>query len=163
MTRSVKLPLENIIETAELASSYNLNHIPELINRLSSADAAVRYWAAIGCAVRGKNANAAKSKLKELLQDSYGNVRIAAAEALCKMGCKEEAMAVLIKEMNNQNPSIQLHALNVLDAIENDIKSELEDIISKAPTNLKRNEDIRKSYIHLLKKLKPDWDNHTIR
>jgi arylsulfatase A-like enzyme len=163
MTHSTDFPMDKIIETAEWASAKDRDRLPELSNRLSDADAAVRYWAATGFAILGKNDDSARPALKRLLQDPYANVRITAAEALCKMGSNEAAMELLIEEINNDNPSVQLHALNVLDALEDDTKERIEDIITMAPRNLKTNENIRKSYIYLVKKLKAGKDDQNLQ
>jgi arylsulfatase A-like enzyme len=160
MTHADDFPIDQIIATAEMATSKKRKHLAELINRLSNDDPGVRYWAATGCAILGKKAREALPELKKLLDDPFANVRITAAEALCKIGRKKEALELLLKEMNNQNPRVQLHALNVLDALEYETKEILKELMSGIPLNIKTDDYIRHSYIQLIKKLKPGWEDY---
>jgi arylsulfatase A-like enzyme len=162
MTHADNFPMERIIETAEMASIQNMIHLPELIKRLSDDEPGVRYWAATGCAIQGEQAIKAMPELTKLLKDPVADVRITAAEALCKMGSKKESLKLLVSEMKNDNPRVQLHALNVLEALEDDTKSVLNDIMSGVPREIETDDYFRKSFTHLIKKLKPGWEDYII-
>jgi len=162
MTHKENFPMEQIIETAEIASGNNLKFLPELITQLSNKEPTVRYWAATGCAILGAKANKAIPKLKELLNDPVANVRISSAEALCKMGYKQKSLDLLVREMKNDNPSVQLHALNVLDALEDDAKLVLKDIISWVPWAKDTDVYFHQVFTQLIKKLKPGWDDYIV-
>ncbi len=162
MTHAANFPIEQIIETAELASEKDAKNLPELIKRLSYKEPAIRYWAATGCTILGQKAKKAKPKLKELLNDPVADVRITTAEALCKLGDKKLSLDLLVNELKSNNPGIQLHALNVLDALEDDTKTVLKDVI-QVGTRLKNSDpDFHKAFTQLIKKLKPGWEDYVI-
>ncbi len=81
--------MDKIIETAEMASSRDVMHLPEIIKRLTDENSSVRYWAAVGCSVLKEQSVIAKESLIELLDDSEIAVRIASAEALYHIGEKK--------------------------------------------------------------------------
>jgi hypothetical protein len=162
MTHAEDFPMERIIETAEMASIKDIIYLPELIKRLSDNESGVRYWAATGCAIRGEQAVEAMSELTKLLKDPVADVRITAAEALCKMGSKEESLNLLVREIKNDNPRVQLHALNVLDVLEDDTRAVLKDIMSAVPREIKTDDYFHKSFTQLIKKLKPGWEDYII-
>lgn len=105
--------LKKIIETAEMASLRNPKFIPELIQRLRSRDASVRYWAATGLQIL--KAQAGRNSLLKALEDNEPAVRIAAAEALYYLGEKQLSVAVLIKALDNGNQAARVQAINALD------------------------------------------------
>ncbi|HVR83153.1 MAG TPA: sulfatase-like hydrolase/transferase [Planctomycetota bacterium] len=81
-----RYPMARILEAAELASRRDESSVPQLIERMKDSDAAIRYWAAVGCSVRGKKAAPAIAALGELQSDSSPCARIAASEALVRLG-----------------------------------------------------------------------------
>lgn len=88
-THSAKYNIKKIIETAEMASSKDGKYLNALITRLQDNDPDIRYWAATGCAILGKEATRAKNNLEALLYDSEPSVQVAAAEALYGLGEKK--------------------------------------------------------------------------
>ncbi len=162
LTHGTDFPMDRIIETAEIASIKDIKNLQELIKRLSDNEAAVRYWAATGCAILGEKAKTAMPELKKLLKDPVADVRITSAEALCKMGYKKEPLGLLVNEMKNKNPRVQLHALNVLDALEDDAKTVLKDIMSGVPGRIKTDNYFHRAFNPLIKKLKPGWDDYIV-
>jgi hypothetical protein len=162
MTHADDFPMERIIETAEMASIKNIRHVPELIKRLSDDEPGVRYWAAAGCAILGEQAVKAMPELIKLLKDPVADVRITAAEALCKMGFKKESLNLLVRELKNDNPRVQLHALNVLDALEDDTRAVLKDIMTGTPRGIETDNYFHKCFTQLIKKLKPGWEDYII-
>jgi len=160
MTQSKNYPIDDIIEMAEIASSKNVKFLPKLDQALTHADSAVRYWAASGCTILEKEAEPVMGKLKKLLNDPVAEVRIAAAEGICKLGNKKESLDLLVKEMKSENPHSRLHAINVMDALEDDAKLVLKELINWG----KQETDgyFRRAHIQLIKKLKPGWEDYDV-
>jgi arylsulfatase A-like enzyme len=140
LVRTKDFPMERIIETAEIASAGDINTLPELINRMSDKESSVRYWATTGIVILGKEAGAAENVLIEALEDESADVRIAAAEALCNLGRKENAIPVLKKEMFSSNTKVALYAINVLNLV-------IEDTQSLLPILEKLNQQSEDKYI----------------
>lgn len=113
-------PLERILETAELASLLKADALPQLRKAFADTDSAVRYWAALGVLMRGKDAvAAAHAELDQALADRAPSVRIAAAEALGTYGSAADvarALPVLTELCGVQKNGLHvaLQALNAL-------------------------------------------------
>jgi uncharacterized sulfatase len=118
-----KYPLERILDMAELASSLRAEAADKLRVGLKDNDSAVRYWAALGLLMRGKDAVGAEAAgLRGLLKDATKPVRIVAAEALAKFGGPgdlEAALKVLVECGHPGKNTIynSLAALNALDRL----------------------------------------------
>jgi len=117
MVRRRNFTMERIVITAELATLKDENKLDEIINRMKDTDSAVRYWAATGCAVLAKKAKPAAAVLETLLNDESADVRIAAAEALCRMEMTQAALPVIERALSHKNDKVALHAVNVLQAL----------------------------------------------
>jgi arylsulfatase A-like enzyme len=122
-----KYPLEDILATAEKASSLREDATAELAAELAAAtDDAVRYWAAMGLLMRGKTAVEAHADvLRRALEDSSPYVRVATAEALGTYGSDEDIAAAL-KALGELAPPVggpenngflAIAALNAIDAL----------------------------------------------
>ena len=118
--RSGDYPLKEIVETAEMASSKDLQYLDELIKGLQHENPIIRYWAAIGCTVLGENAASAENDLQQLLRDKEGSVRIAAAEAIYHLGDEGMALTTLIHALKSKNIMARVQALNVLESMGRD-------------------------------------------
>jgi uncharacterized sulfatase len=133
-----KYPLEKIMATAELASMLKPQALDELVERLDNSDSAVRYWAALGILMRGKDAVAEqKAALDKSLADESPNVRIIAAEALGRYGSPadaKKAIAVLLDLASPEKtgPFVSLLASNGLDALGEKIRP-LKETINALP------------------------------
>lgn len=129
-----KYPLLRILTTAELASDRSPAGLSELLEALDDDHSAVRYWAATGFLVRGKEAVRKNgSKLREVLKDPSPSVRIVAAEALAKYGTDEElalALDVLVQNASLEESSlfVAMLALNALDELNEKARSRREQI-----------------------------------
>jgi hypothetical protein len=133
---SGKYPLERVVETAEMASSREAGFLKELTKRLSDPEPAVRYWAATGCTVLGKQAAPAKAALRKGTADTEVSVRIAAAEALYHLGGKEMALSVLKQALTGGNLMARVQALNVLETMNRDALGALptvKELLVKSP------------------------------
>jgi arylsulfatase A-like enzyme len=120
--RSEKYDVKKVIETAEMASLGNPNNLKKLTKLLTNSDPVIRYWAATGCTILGSKAAGAKSRLLPMLSDSEITVRIAAAEAVAKMGEKEKAVDTLIDALKKGNQMARVQALNILDQLGDDAR-----------------------------------------
>ncbi|NUQ62767.1 MAG: sulfatase-like hydrolase/transferase [Pirellulales bacterium] len=110
-------PLDRLLAAADLANRMEPARESELIGLLNDGDPAVRHWGAIGLVALGKEAAAAEGPLRAAIKDASPDVRIAAAEALCRLGRVEEALPVLIAELRHKTPYIRLRTMNVLDRL----------------------------------------------
>ncbi len=115
LLRTGQVPLEQIIEAAELAALGNKENLPQLIQLLSHENKIARYWAATGFLTLGQEAQSAKKPLESALQDPSPNVVIAAAEALYYLGEEEIGLQALIKILDHPDPFARTHALNAID------------------------------------------------
>ncbi len=120
MTTDPSMPLQRIIETAELASTRDAAAVDELIRRLVDQDSGVRYWAATGCAVRGPAARHAGTALHAAVDDESPSVRVVVAEALVLIGNDKVGLGLLDKCLAHHDPRVVLHAVNVVQALGRD-------------------------------------------
>ena len=91
-----KYPIKRIMSAAELASGLDPAALPGLQKLLEDEDSAVRYWAALGILMRGKEAVATtQSSLKKSLTDDSPYVRIIAAHALAQFGTSDDVQLAL--------------------------------------------------------------------
>jgi hypothetical protein len=81
------VPLERILDAAELASLRRPADAARLRAGLGDGDPAVRYWSAVGVGLAGADAvQAASATLARMLSDTEPAPRVAAAEALARYG-----------------------------------------------------------------------------
>jgi len=88
------------------------------------SDPSVRYWGAQGLAMYaqrvGSNVGgqaAAISELESLLKDKSPAPRIAAAEALCKVGRADQGLPVVVAAMDDPQDSVRIQAVAALEKI----------------------------------------------
>lgn len=112
-------PFRRIAEAADLANARDASHLPALRERLQQdADPAVRFWAAVGIGALGPEAGAkALEDLRTALADPSTTVRVASADALCRLEQEEAALPTLIEALKDENEWVRLMAINVLDRI----------------------------------------------
>jgi len=121
-------PLPRIAAAADLANRRD----PALISRLSALltddDAAVRYWGAVGlAAIAGDQAAraSAAASVATAAGDAAPWVRVAAADALCRLGQVEKGLPTLIAAMQDKNEWVRLQAVNALDRLDQDARPAL--------------------------------------
>lgn len=118
-----KFPFARIFATANLASSLKADALPQLRQSLTDSDSAVRYWAALGVLMRGKEAVAAtRADLQKALTDSAPAVRVVAAQALGQHGDKADlgrALPLLTDhaDWSQHDVFTRIAALNALGAL----------------------------------------------
>ena len=88
-----------------------------LADRLDDADSGVRFWAANGLCYLGAKAEPATPKLTKALSDPSPDVRIAAAEVLCRLNHPDAPLPVLVEALEHESPWVRLYSANVLDRI----------------------------------------------
>lgn len=120
--RSGKYDVKRVIEVAEMASLGDPKNIKKLEKKLADPDPVVRYWAVTGCTILGSKAKEAQNTLLVLLDDPEITVRIAAAEALTKLGQKEKPVDTLIAALKTGNRMVRVQALSVLDQLGDDAR-----------------------------------------
>ncbi|REK11223.1 MAG: sulfatase [Planctomycetota bacterium] len=137
-----KYPLERIMATAELASNLEPEATSALVKAFEDGDSAVRYWAAMGLLMRGKDAVAVgHGSLVSALADPSPYVRIVAAEALGRYGQpSDRALAIKVladhADWSDHDVFTAMSALNALDEFPDDvaaIKSKLSGKNGDAP------------------------------
>lgn len=111
-------PIKRVFRMANLASERKVAHLPNLIEALEDPSEPVRWWAAQGCAMLGKDALPAEASLHKRLADASGAVQIAAAEALARLGKPDLALPVLERWIEQEdNGPFAIQAGNVLNRL----------------------------------------------
>ena len=121
-------PLNRIAAAADLANAMNAEGLPNLIALLKDTDPAVRYWGATGIGALGESGRSANDLLRPLLTDRAATVRVAAADALCRLGDYKQALPALTAALADDNPAVRLQAINVLDRLDERARPALEAI-----------------------------------
>ena len=112
-----------IFKAANAASRKGKKNTEQLPGLIRSDDSAVRYWAAMGYLIRGKNGvRKGREALVAALEDKSPSVRIIAAEALGRYGKNIEAKRAAKVLMQYADPAkngicLSMLALNALDVI----------------------------------------------
>jgi uncharacterized sulfatase len=118
-----KYPLEKILAMADLASSRKPGVTAQLQQGLKNDDSGVRYWAAMGLMIRGRDAvAAARDDLRAALSDQSPSVGIVAARALGQYGSDADlalALPVLktLAPPDKNGAYVSIEALNAVDAL----------------------------------------------
>lgn len=123
------IPVDEIIETAEMASLGEQEYIRQLAERLDHNDPSVRFWAAMGLAIAREHASGYEDQLMEQADDPSGVVRIAVAEGLFALGQKTEAFEIIEESLQDNDDHVKLRALNLLEAIDHTLSPGLSDTI----------------------------------
>jgi arylsulfatase A-like enzyme len=116
--RSGKINLNEIINAAEIATVGDVENLKTLQKYLQSRESAVRYWGATGLLILGDKAAPALNDLKAALYDESASVVTVAAEALYKLGEKDEAKRAFLRVLKSPNKFAQCYALNAMDCAE---------------------------------------------
>ena len=112
-----------IFKAANAATRKGKKYTEQLSGLIRSDDSAVRYWAAMGYLIRGKNeVRKGREALVAALEDKSPSVRIIAAEALGRYGNNIEAKRSAKVLMQYADPAkngicLSMLALNALDVI----------------------------------------------
>ncbi|HEY8548812.1 MAG TPA: sulfatase-like hydrolase/transferase [Vicinamibacterales bacterium] len=133
--------VEAVLRAAADASDPDVT-VGTLAARLPAADPAVRFWAATGLLIRGRDAvSASRDALRRLLDDPLPEPRIAAAEALGRFGDDEERAAAVrvlldaadVTRVGHYTSILALNALNHLGNATAETKAVVRALPQKAP------------------------------
>jgi len=122
--REDNVPIDEIIETAEMASFQPEDNLEVLVNRLDHSDPSVRFWAAMGFAISGDAASEYASNLLKKRDDPSGVVQVAVAEALLVAGETTEALNLIEKTLDHPDGHVKLRALNLVETLDDDLITE---------------------------------------
>lgn len=118
--RSGEVDLEKLIEVADQATIATSDDLATLTEFLKSDDPAIRYWGATGLLILKEKAKPVLQQLRMAAKDPSPNVAIVAGEALYRLGEKEEGKKALLTALKATEPFARAHALNAIDAIQED-------------------------------------------
>ena len=104
--------LQRVLDTAERVGLQGQTE--EFVRRLSDADPTVRYWAAIGLRVAGRDAAESKDAIRKALGDSSMPVRVEAAGILVRQLETREALDLLAGILRSRDELAALHAARTL-------------------------------------------------
>jgi HEAT repeat protein len=104
-------PLPELLRAADLASARNPRNLPEFKALLRSPDAALRWWGATGLLALRAAAGDARPALTAALEDPSPDVRLAAAEALARLGPVEPVLPVFRAALRAPDAATRLVAL----------------------------------------------------
>lgn len=158
----VRFPLRRVMAMAELAASAADDALPRLARGLGDGDSAVRYWAAMGCLMRGESGvRATAPRLRAALQDAAPYVRIAAAEALGRYGSDADARKALetllpYADAERHGVFIAMAALNALDYMDGRAKPALDAIAALPRSDPKAHGKFRAYLPNLIAKIRMD-------
>ncbi len=121
-----RFPHRKVLSAAELVGR---SPAPNRVRTaLQSDEPAVRFWAATACLPMGENAKPLTGDLLELLDDPSPVVRIAAAEAVARLGHEQKALEVLTDALRHKQGMTQLYAANALRYLKHQAKQALPDM-----------------------------------
>ena len=129
-----KYPMERIVDAADVASQRDMGELPRLIDLAKDGNQTIRYWAAVGCCVRGSAAKDATAAMETLSKDPSAAVRIAADEALVRFG-QSDKLQSLIKEMGDEKGD-PLLAINTVEALGDLARPAAQQIIARVKAGL---------------------------
>ncbi len=119
-----RYPLKKILAMAELAAGPGSVALPRLKKGLNDNDSAVRYWAAMGLLIRGREGfEFGRDGLWRALRDSSPYVRVVAAEAIGKHGSPADSQAALdvllpAADVQKNGLYVAVAALNAIDELD---------------------------------------------
>jgi len=108
--------IARILDAAELVGRGPTKR-GKLTGLLEDTDPGVRYWAATGLLALGTEAADSTAALRKALKDDSPNVRLVAAEAMCRLGHDKEALPVIVAALESDDERLVLQAAITLAAI----------------------------------------------
>jgi uncharacterized sulfatase len=110
---STTFPQARLLAAAETLDEKD--PLEKLLKLAADEDSAVRWWGVTGLGVRGGKSRAAEETLMKALKDRSAVVRVAAADALRRLGKHEVALPVLAEALEDGNPWVRHEAALGLD------------------------------------------------
>lgn len=115
--RSGEVEVEDLITTAEIATSASEKDIPALKEYLKSQNSVVRYWGATGLLILAEKARPAIAELKTALGDASPDVAVVAAEALYRLGEEEAGREAILAVLRSENSFARVRAINAINCL----------------------------------------------
>jgi HEAT repeat protein len=115
---SPEYPIAEIVRVANIATLKDKKNLPDLTEYLRSDNRIIRYWAATGLLILGKDAESSTNHLTATLRDPSPDVAIVAAEVLYRPGQCQKSMETLLAALENPNVAVRTFALNVIDNLD---------------------------------------------
>lgn len=110
--QSGAVPIDAIIDAADLASLGKAENLEQMKAFLKSDDSAIRYWGATGLLILGQEAMSAVADLKVAVEDESVSVAVVAAEALYLLGEKDDARQGFSRALATDREFAQTLAFN---------------------------------------------------
>jgi uncharacterized sulfatase len=111
-------PMARIAAAADLAGEMSPANVGKLVELLADSDPAVEYWAATGLGALGRQASDAADALAVTASKGPPLVRVAAADALGRIGLVDRALPVLLTGLSDTNEWVRLYAACALDRLD---------------------------------------------
>ncbi|MEM6344486.1 MAG: sulfatase-like hydrolase/transferase [Bacteroidota bacterium] len=111
--------IESILAAAEMVGTSGEG---ALLKNLNAEDSGLRYWGVIGLMQLNEISPEGRARLDGLLNDTSPSVQIAAAEALCRFGNSDKAVAVLGELVQSDQPWLALQAARSIQLIGEDAR-----------------------------------------
>jgi len=115
-----RVPLDGIHQAA---AQVGVASEQVFLKKLESNNSTIRYWGAIGLAVRSEISALAKSKLRRKISDPSAAARIEIANALATHGDITNALPALINATQHENLIVVTHASRIIELLGKRAKS----------------------------------------
>ena len=149
---AASFPIERIFNAAVLSGHFP-NAVNEMLRLFDDEDSAVRFWGVIGLTNAAARDESAVGALQKALQDPSVEVRIVAAEALCRIDRPQAALPVLTDALTHPSEWVRLQAANSLDRIGEKARPVIDAIRKVAEDPSDENLFVRWVLAHTLKQL----------
>jgi len=131
----------------------------EMLRLFDDEDSAVRFWGVIGLTNTAARDEPAVSALQKALNDPSVEVRLVAAEALCRIDRPQAALPVLTEALTHPSEWVRLQAANSLDRIGEKARPAIDAIRTVAEDPSDENLFVRWVLAHTLRQLAREINN----
>jgi arylsulfatase A-like enzyme len=130
-------PLRRVLRVAWRAIARDPKHLDALVADLDDRNEVVRYWAVLGLVMLGEAGRPAVARLAERLDaDPAVHVRVAAAEALARLGDTGRPVAFLAETVDGHDDRrVRLLALNALTELPIAALTPYQDVVARAASS----------------------------
>jgi tetratricopeptide (TPR) repeat protein len=125
-----KVPIEEIIEAAELASYGKVENKLKMVEFLKSKESAIRYWGATGLLLLGEKGKSEIPKLKKAVDDPSVSVAVVAAESLYRLGEKQKAYKGFLRALKTDREFAQTQAMNSIYLVDDNSQLLKEEVVN---------------------------------
>jgi len=152
--QSNEVNMKEIVAAAELASFGKVENKQRMAGFLTSSESAVRYWGATGLLLLGENSASTIPILKKAIHDPSVSVAVVAAEALYKLGEKQEAYKGFKRALKTDREFAQTQAMNAIYLVDDESEALKEEVLNvlKRMKELDRNKYNYRAAMNLVNK-----------